>query len=49
MHVGLFHEEKKPSKCSKFIHGYFLAEDFNGLIEAIHEGGKPTYQSIMCL
>ena len=49
MHVALFHEEKKQSKCSKFNHSYFLMEDFDRLIDAVHEGGKPTYQSMMCL
>ena len=42
MHVALLCEEKKPSKCSKFNHSFFMT-DFKRLIDADHEGEKLRY------
>ena len=42
MHVVLLHEEKKPSKCSKFIHSFFT-KNFKRLIDVVHEGRKLSF------
>ena len=42
MHVALLHEEKKPSKCSKFNQS-FLTENFKRPIDVVHQGRKLIY------